>query len=185
MPEESTSEEKFVFPQGAPDFPLMGATAIDKKLESHKEWIRDCYEEYAESAKTEWKDHKRTHANDDRRADFSAHRLELNNWLELDVRGAKFLGSVFPKPADLKGANLENAYLRRAHLEHAILNSAHLKQANLRGAHLENAKLRGANFDDADLRGANLEGANPIGANLERADLRGAHLEELDFGDEI
>jgi hypothetical protein len=98
-----------------------------------------------------------------------------------NLRGAN-LEDAYLRGANLRGANLEDAYLRGAYLKGANLEDANLRGANLRGANLEDAYLRGAylkgaNLEDANLRGANLRGANLEGANLKDAYLRGAYLE--------
>ena len=49
-------------------------------------------------------------------------------------------------------------------------------RANLRGANLSEAYLRGADLSEANLRGADLSWADLSGANLYMANLRGANL---------
>jgi uncharacterized protein YjbI with pentapeptide repeats len=65
------------------------------------------------------------------------------------------------KRANLRGANLRDAYLGGADL-----GGANLRDANLGGANLGGADLRDAYLGDADLGGANLRGANLGGADL-------------------
>ena len=72
---------------------------------------------------------------------------EHKRWIETNQRDGS--------RADLRGANLREAYLRGA-----TLWGADLREANLRGATLWGADLRGANLWGADLRGANLLGAD-------------------------
>ncbi len=60
----------------------------------------------------------------------------------------------FANSADLRGADLRDAYLRGADLRGADLRDAYLRGADLRGADLRDAYLR-----DAYLRGAYLRGA--------------------------
>ena len=89
--------------------------------------------------------------------------------------------------ADLRGANLSEAYLRGADLCGASLSGADLRGANLSeaylrgadlcGASLSEAYLRGANLSEADLRGADLSEAYLCGADLRGADLRGAVID--------
>jgi hypothetical protein len=80
---------------------------------------------------------------------------------QADLRGAN-LGEAF-----LLLANLSNTDLRGANLNGAVLDAAHLGKANLGEADLsETTLLR------ADLHGANLNGATLRGANLSYADLR-------------
>ena len=50
------------------------------------------------------------------------------------------------------------------------------KRADLRDADLSDAYLRGADLSDADLRGADLSDADLSGADLSDADLSGADL---------
>jgi hypothetical protein len=56
-------------------------------------------------------------------------------------------------------------------------------RANLRGANLTDAYLRGTNLTGADLTGANLIGANLRGANLIDADLTDAYLRGANLAD--
>jgi hypothetical protein len=76
--------------------------------------------------------------------------------------------------ADLRGADLRDAYLRGADLRGADLRDAYLGGADLRGADLRGADLRDAYLGGADLRDAYLRGAD-----LRGADLRDAYLGEL------
>ena len=87
---------------------------------------------------------------------------------------------------DLKGADLEKAYLgytnlRGANLSKAFLANANLRGADLSGANLSYARLSYADLRGADLSGANLRGADLFGADLRGADLRGANLSEADL----
>ena len=66
--------------------------------------------------------------------------------------------------ADLRGANLSDAYLRDANLSGANLRYANLSDADLRGVNLLGAILIGTGLSDADLRGAYLSGADLRGA---------------------
>ena len=84
--------------------------------------------------------------------------LELHRkWLDKAEGGVR---------ADLRGADLQGAYLQRADLR-----GVDLQGADLRGAGLQGADLRGAGLQRADLRGAYLRGAY-----LQRAYLQGARL---------
>ncbi|EDQ9399937.1 pentapeptide repeat-containing protein [Salmonella enterica] len=58
---------------------------------------------------------------------------------------------------------------------------ANLRDANLRDAYLRDANLRDAYLRDANLRGADLRGADLCGADLRGADLCGADLPDLTF----
>ena len=82
-----------------------------------------------------------------------------------------------PEPTKLRLAVLAavkaGANLRGANLSDAYLSGANLRDADLRGAYLSDADLRGAY-----LSGANLSGAHLSGAYLSGADLRGADLSE-------
>ena len=75
--------------------------------------------------------------------------------------------------ADLRSADLSDAYLSGADLSGANLGGAYLSGANLRSA-----DLSGANLRSADLSGANLGGADLSGANLGGAYLSGANLDK-------
>ena len=95
--------------------------------------------------------------------------------------------------ADLRYANLRDAYLHGANLYDANLSDADLRYANLRdaylgcvdlhGADLGHADLRYANLSDVDLHGANLRYANLHGADLSDADLSYADLSDVDLRD--
>jgi len=90
------------------------------------------------------------------------------------------------KGADLRGADLRDAYLRGADLrgadlQGADLQGAYLQGADLQGAYLRDADLQGAYLRDADLQGADLRGAYLQGADLQGADLRGAYLWDADL----
>jgi len=68
-------------------------------------------------------------------------------------------------------------------LSNRTLKDKQFTGANLRGADLDSAYLRGAWFVNADLEGADLSGANLLGtiftgANLRNADLDGAEYDE-------
>ena len=76
--------------------------------------------------------------------------------------------------ADLRRANLCDAYLHRVNLYEANLRGADLHNADLSGADLHNTDLSGADLSGADLSGANLRNANLYGAYLLNADLSGA-----------
>ena len=165
----------------APELPVLSEADIKEKLHRHPEWIRDCYEEYAESAKTVPDPDNRKHAEDPRRADFSDSQLERKDWHEVDARGANFSGSVFPKNANLFVAHLEHADLFRAHLEKANLHGAHLEHAFLFRANLEHADLSWAGLEFADMREVYLENAHLSFAQLKRAELSGAHLVHVDL----
>ena len=64
--------------------------------------------------------------------------------------------------AHLKGANLKGANLSEAYLEKANLREAYLEKANLTEANLKKANLREANLSEAHLEKANLKGATNL-----------------------
>ena len=66
--------------------------------------------------------------------------------------------------------------LGAANLRGADLSEAYLAYANLGAADLRGADLRGADLDRANLGGADLNGANLAYATLQSAKLRGANL---------
>jgi uncharacterized protein YjbI with pentapeptide repeats len=76
----------------------------------------------------------------------------------------------------LKGANMEGAFLHRANLEGADLTWANLQEARLRQANLKGAKLEAAVAAQADFRGANMKGADLHDVNAYGAQLQGANL---------
>ena len=94
-----------------------------------------------------------------------------------DLRGAD-LKDAFFWGANLRGANLRNADLQGAYLWHANLQGAGLQDANLQGANIQGANIQGANLRDANLEGANLWHANLQNANLQDVDLRDANLRD-------
>ena len=81
-----------------------------------------------------------------------------------DLHLAALSFAPFPG-ADLRRANLHQAWLRDTCLHAADLRDADLRDADLEGADLDAADLRGANLDGADLQGAtfSLETAWPAG----------------------
>ncbi|HAS39223.1 MAG TPA: hypothetical protein DCS93_02030 [Microscillaceae bacterium] len=89
---------------------------------------------------------------------------------------------------NLKGVNLQEAYLIRVDLSNKVLDNVNLKGsylnwANLKGidlisANLTNTNLRWVNLIGANLTNANLREANLIEANLRRANLTKANLNE-------
>lgn len=83
--------------------------------------------------------------------------------------------------ANLRVANLREAYLSGADLRRADLTGANLGLANLRGADLRGAKLTGAAMSRADLIGADLSEADLTGAVLRWADLSGAVLHDANL----
>ena len=100
-------------------------------------------------------------------------------WPELsgaDLREAD-LREAWLTQADLSGADLIEADLREA-----WLNGADLSWAALRGADLRGADLSWAVLIEADLRGAYLSGADLSRANLREADLREARVGWTTFG---
>ncbi len=98
--------------------------------------------------------------------------------------------------SDLRGANLEGAYLKGASFYRADLRSANLKEANLKHAYLAESILINANFSSAELdssiliaagmnnaifawahfSNANLVGADMFESNFESANFRSAEL---------
>ncbi|MFY1847933.1 pentapeptide repeat-containing protein [Achromobacter dolens] len=80
-------------------------------------------------------------------------------------------------------ANLRGADLRDAYLGGADLRDANLRGADLRDAYLGGADLRDAYLGGADLRDAYLGGADLGGADLRDADLRDAYLGGADLGE--
>jgi len=78
--------------------------------------------------------------------------------------------------ADLRGADLSQAYLHGVDLHAADLSGAKLTDTDLSGGNLCGAYLRSADLYDADLSGALLADADLSGACLRYADLEGANL---------
>ena len=78
---------------------------------------------------------------------------------------------------------LQGAPLKKADLRYADVYQAFVVKANLRNSELHGARLRESDFRNADLRGANLTRADLRQGNFHRADFREAILEEVNLGD--
>jgi uncharacterized protein YjbI with pentapeptide repeats len=70
---------------------------------------------------------------------------------------------------DLRGANLQRAYLARLNFSGARFN-----ETQMQGADLEGAQMRGADFFKAQMQGADLKGAKMQGAEFKMAAMLGA-----------
>jgi hypothetical protein len=92
-----------------------------------------------------------------------------------NLRGAD-LCDAYLRGVDLSGADLCGANLRDASLLGASLSDADLSGADLSGADIRNAELCDADLSGADLCGANLSGADLYNSILCGADLSGANL---------
>ena len=92
-----------------------------------------------------------------------------------DLRGANLNGAYLYR-ASLSGADLSGATLIRAHLVFADLSGVHLSGANLNSTRLSFANLNGAGLREVSLMGANLVGTDLVGTDLSGADLSGATL---------
>jgi uncharacterized protein YjbI with pentapeptide repeats len=111
---------------------------------------------------------------------------------ERDLRFARLPKAILPN-VNLRGADLQAAYLSRAQLQNADLSEARLRgadldQAQLQGANLamaqlQAAELRGAALQAADLRDARLQEASLNNAQLQGASLVGAQMEGADLSD--
>src|SRR5271157_5076647 len=101
--------------------------------------------------------------------------LEKANLMRADLKGAN-LNLAYLAKANFAGANLEEADLRGARLNGAIFEGA-----DLHGVNLQETKLYGAIFEGTDLRKADLQGSDLFGAILVKADLRGANLQGTDL----
>jgi hypothetical protein len=78
---------------------------------------------------------------------------------------------------------IEGALLKKADLRYADVYQAFVVKANLRNAEMRGARLRESDFRHADLRGAKLKGADLRQGNFHRADFREAILAEVNLGD--
>ena len=86
--------------------------------------------------------------------------------------------------ADLKGADLEWAFLKSANLSGSNLkglnlSGAYLQMADLKGANLTGANLENADLSKANLKGADLKGSICYGTNFSEADLAGVISGEI------
>ncbi len=109
---------------------------------------------------------------------------------DYDLKGANlekaFLPDVFMRRMRLQGANLSSAVLEGADFTEASLEGAKLTSALLEGAHFsrydhDENKWLFASLEGADLSGSRLKGAFFSFARLEGADLSGARLEGADL----
>ena len=118
-------------------------------------------------------------------------RKSVKEAVEEAIRRQLYLPNADFRGADLRGVNMQNAYLAASVFEGADLRGANFSQSKLvnvdfKMANLNNAILDGAKLEFSDFRGANLKGAslkyaflpecNLVGATLEGADLEGADL---------
>ena len=97
------------------------------------------------------------------------------NWSGCGKSGAELRGADL-NVAWLIGTDLSGADLRGADLSGAKLGGANLSQADLRGALVIGADLQESNLSGADLRGLDLGGITLRGADLSNAKLNGANL---------
>jgi uncharacterized protein YjbI with pentapeptide repeats len=110
---------------------------------------------------------------------------EQNSQIRPNLRGAElnnaYLSYANLIRADLSYAKLSDTKLNYANLIRVNLGGADLSGANLAYAKLNHANLIRANLSFANLWIANLSCANLSGANLSGADLRGADLRGADL----
>lgn len=142
---------------------------------------------------------------------FSKAQLRFGAFIECDVSGVDFSGTVFEKCAfvtlkakgtrfngmridsgcfvqhcDLSGADFSGAFLQNMSFRGALLKGASLEGAVLRGSDFSECDLEQANLSRADARSARfvrarLASARFEGANLMDAVLQHAHLEDTDY----
>jgi uncharacterized protein YjbI with pentapeptide repeats/uncharacterized RDD family membrane protein YckC len=118
------------------------------------------------------------------RVDLSGMNLRSANLYQASFKGSIFnnggedrhLGTFDDAIADLSGADLREANLADAFLSYAPLKGVNLMQATLNRANLFRAQLNTANLSSAQLLETNL-----TEANLEKASLTGADLTEAAF----
>ena len=84
--------------------------------------------------------------------------------------------------SDIRRA-VKGAFLKKADLRYADMYQAFVAKANLRNAELRGARLREGDFRAADLRGANLAGGDLRQADFRATDFREALLTAVDFRD--
>ena len=121
--------------------------------------------------------------------------VQGGDFIEADLRGADLQGAYLENTnlvrAKLQGANLTGTRLWNADLadadapgailELAVLQSAELASTQLQGANLSGANLRNANIISTRLQGADLSGANLRNANIISTRLQGADLSHADL----
>lgn len=100
------------------------------------------------------------------------HYERNRDWRELRVQ----LEAAVKRGADLRKANLGNAYLWGAKLQNAQLRGANAQNATLTDAHLKDADLCLADLQNAGLWGADLENTKLEYAKLQKARLQTAKL---------
>ena len=103
----------------------------------------------------------------------------------IELQGAYLAGTDLTG-AKLIGTNLRGANLTNTNFKGANLQDVELIDANFRGANLTSTNFRGANLQsikliDANLIGATLESANLVNAELDHANLEGANLKSANL----
>jgi TIR domain/Pentapeptide repeats (8 copies) len=83
--------------------------------------------------------------------------------------------------ANLRGANIEDSYLRMADLQGADLRGANLRRSQLSLVDFSHADLRGADLSDAIFIGTNFYGAQLDGSNFTNAIIGGAHFTRVNL----
>jgi Pentapeptide repeats (8 copies) len=103
--------------------------------------------------------------------------IDLTN---CDLRGLN-LNDAFLSGADLQNSDLRGAFFTRANLSNSKLQDANLEGAYLTAAYIAGANLTGACLRNADLHLANLDQAILSNADLMNADLSQAILRETEL----
>ena len=106
--------------------------------------------------------------------------VQGGDFIEADLRGADLQGAYLENTnlvrAKLQGANLTGTRLWNADLADADAPGAILELAVLQSAELASTQLQGANLSGANLRNANIISTRLQGADLSHADLRNAKI---------
>ncbi len=85
------------------------------------------------------------------------------------------------KGADLRYANLSEAFLHNTDLSHSLFMDANLQEAKMRNANLQGSKFINAKFTETDLSGSNFSGADFSGASFTDANLSDAKFVNCTF----
>jgi uncharacterized protein YjbI with pentapeptide repeats len=93
----------------------------------------------------------------------------------VDMRGANLEGAYL-HDIEMQGSFLMGANFRGAHLQMAAFEDAYLRDADFTGAYLAEASLAGAYLAGTKLEGANLGSAILRGAQFARTNMKGAYV---------
>lgn len=108
-------------------------------------------------------------------------RAKCHEMIKRGVRVWNRWYAELSKPADLYDIDLKNTNLKGINLQGAWIRDSNLKGANLQGANLQKADLGWANLQGANLQKANLQGTSLFETKSQRANFKGAFLRKVDL----